>query len=255
MSGAGRSFTATPGAAREAASEAAPERSRSDAGCGEGADPVRRGGVIAIDGPAAAGKGTLARRLAAHLAYAYLDTGLIYRAVGLRLLEEGGDPADAAAAAEVARRLSPADLEREGLRSDRAARAASQVAAIPAVRAALLSFQRRFAATPPGGAAGAVLDGRDIGTVVCPGADVKLFVTASSEVRAARRLRELRERGMAAIESDVLRDLQERDARDLTRNIAPLEQAGDAVVIDTSGLTPDAVFAVALEAVRGAARR
>ena len=215
---------------------------------------ARRARVIAIDGPAAAGKGTLARRLATHLEYAYLDTGLIYRAVGLRLLDDGKDPDDAVAAAAVARRLSPPDMESEGLRSDRAARAASKVAAIPAVREALLSFQRQFAEAPPLAAPGAVLDGRDIGTVVCPRADLKLFVTASVEVRAARRLRELRERGMTAIEGDVLHDMQERDARDSTRDVSPLERASDAVVIDTSGLTPDAVFAAALEAVKSSIR-
>ena len=212
---------------------------------------ARRARVIAIDGPAAAGKGTLARGLATHLGYAYLDTGLIYRAVGLRLLDDGKDPDDAVAAAEVARRLSAPDMESEGLRSDRAAWAASRVAAIPAVREALLSFQRRFAEAPPLAAPGAVLDGRDIGTVVCPHADLKLFVTASVEVRAARRLRELRERGMTAIESDVLRDMQERDARDSTRDV---ERASDTIVIDTSGLTPDAVFAAALEAIKSSIR-
>ena len=204
--------------------------------------------VVAIDGPAAAGKGTLARRLAAELGFAYLDTGLLYRAVGARVLTLGGDPSDTLAAARAAATLAPADLDDPALRLDAAAQAASRVAAIPAVREALLGFQRRFAEAPPGLARGAVLDGRDIGTVVCPGATLKLFVTASLAERAARRLKELRERGSEAIDSHVLRDMQERDARDLSRSVAPLEPAADAVVIDTSGLGPDAVFSAALAA-------
>ena len=202
--------------------------------------------VIAIDGPAAAGKGTLARRLAAHLGYAYLDTGLLYRAVGLRALEMGQGTTAGAPAVAAAGTLTPDDLDRPALRGDEAAVAASRFAAIPEVRAALLDFQRGFAANPPKGAAGAVLDGRDIGTVVCPDADRKLFVTASLEVRVARRLKELRERGLAAIHDRVLRDMQERDARDSARAVAPLHPATDAFVIDTSELDADAAFAVAL---------
>jgi CMP/dCMP kinase len=208
--------------------------------------------VIAIDGPAAAGKGTLARRLARHLDYAYLDTGLLYRAVGVRTLEAGADPSDAAAATAAAEALVTEDLRREDLRSDAAANAASRVAALPSVRRALLAFQRRFAETPPGGAIGAVLDGRDIGTVVFPDADLKLFITASLEVRAARRLKELRERGLEAIDNRVLREMQERDARDCERAVAPLGPACDAIVIDTSGLEPDAVFTAALAAFEAA---
>lgn len=204
--------------------------------------------VIAIDGPAAAGKGTLARRLAAHLRFAYLDTGLLYRAVGTRVLAAAGDPANEVVAGKAAAAVVSTDLDNPALRLDAAAQAASRVAAIPAVRAALLQFQRSFAATPPDDAAGAVLDGRDIGTVVCPDATLKLFVTASLAERAARRLKELRERGSEAIDSRVLRDMQERDARDLSRSVAPLEPAADAVVIDTSGLDPDAVFAAAMTA-------
>jgi CMP/dCMP kinase len=211
----------------------------------------RRARIVAIDGPAAAGKGTLARRLAAHLGYAYLDTGSLYRAVGVKTLD-GADADDAQAAVRAAETLDAADLRRPDLRTDKAAVAASKVAAIPAVRDALLSFQRNFADSPPDGATGAVLDGRDIGTVVCPHADVKLFVTASLEVRAARRLKELRESGLQAIDSRILRDMQERDARDAGRVVAPLELASDAIVIDTSRLDPDAVFAVALRAIASA---
>lgn len=210
--------------------------------------------VIAIDGPAAAGKGTLARRLAKHLGLASLDTGLLYRAVGLAVLESGGDPGDPAAAMKAARVLRPDALDRPELRGDRAAGAASLVAAIPEVRAALLEFQRSFAADPPEGAAGAILDGRDIGSVVLPDADVKLFVTASPEVRARRRLRELQERGLEAIPSRVLKEMRERDARDSKREVAPLRPAAGAVVLDTSELDPDAVFAAALEVIKARCR-
>jgi CMP/dCMP kinase len=204
--------------------------------------------VIAIDGPAAAGKGTLARRLARHLGYAYLDTGLLYRAVGMRMLDAGTEPWDSSAATKVVEGLAAEELNHPDLRSDEAAAAASHVAAIPSVRRALLAFQRRFAESPPNGEAGAVLDGRDIGTVVCPSADLKLFVTASPEVRAVRRLKELRERGLEAIDNGVLREMQERDSRDSTRIVSPLVPASDAIVIDTTGLDPDAVFAAALAA-------
>ena len=198
--------------------------------------------IIAVDGPAGAGKGTLARRLAARLGFAYLDTGLLYRAVGMKVLAEGGDPSSADDATPAAHRLQPADLDRADLRSDEAAVAASKVAAVPAVRAALLEFQRAFAASPPGGRAGAVLDGRDIGTIVCPDADLKIFLTASLDVRVLRRLEELRQRGLPAIHSEVLHDMQERDRRDATRSVAPLAAAKDAFVIDTSDLGRDAVF-------------
>jgi cytidylate kinase len=205
--------------------------------------------IVAIDGPSAAGKGTLARRIAAHFNFAYLDSGLLYRAVGLRLLRRGGDPADPDAATDAARGISAADLDDPELRGDAAAAAASKAAAIPSVRAALLDFQREFAAHPPKRAKGAVLDGRDIGTVVCPGAQHKLFVIASPEERADRRLKELRERGVETIHSRVLREMRERDARDRDRAIAPLVQAEDAVVLDTTGLDQDAVFSVALEII------
>ncbi len=206
--------------------------------------------VIAIDGPAAAGKGTLARRLAETLGYAYLDTGLLYRAVGIRALESGVDLDDPAAVAAIARRLRPDDLARPDLRGDRAAEAASRVATIPEVREALRAFQRRFAARPPGGAKGAVLDGRDIGTVICPDADAKLFVTASTEVRARRRHKELLERGIDSIYPRVLQDMKERDARDRTRAVAPLKPAPDAFVLDTSALDPDAAFEAALNFIK-----
>lgn len=207
--------------------------------------------IVAIDGPAAAGKGTLARRLAAHLGYAYLDTGLLYRATGKKVLDAGGDPADPNTAEAVAKALVAADLEADGLRTDEAAGAASKVAAIPAVRAALLEFQRRFAAAPPAPAEGAVLDGRDIGTVVCPDADVKLFVTASDEVRAERRAKELRQAGHDAITARVLQEMKERDARDRARDVAPLIAAEDAIEIDTSDLDADQVFEKALGFITG----
>ena len=202
--------------------------------------------IVTIDGPSAAGKGTLSRRLAATLGYHHLDTGLLYRAVGARLLAEGVDPADAEAAAAAARGLGPADIAREGLREETVGRAASVVAANPAVRAALVEFQRRFAAQPPG----AVLDGRDIGTVICPGAEVKLDVVASAEVRARRRHDELRGRGEPATYATVFRDLQERDARDQARGTAPAKPAEDAIVLDTTDLTADEVFAQAIGIVR-----
>ena len=207
--------------------------------------------IIAIDGPAAAGKGTLAGRLADHFGLAILDTGILYRAVGMNLVREGGDPDDASAAADVARALAPADLDADDLRTDAAADAASRVSAVPAVRQALLEFQRAFAENPPdiasGNANGAVLDGRDIGTVVCPNADCKLFITADVEVRAKRRFLELRERGLDAIHGRVLADMKERDARDSERAVSPLVPAKDAFLLDTSDLDADQVFAAALD--------
>ena len=205
--------------------------------------------IIAIDGPAAAGKGTLAKRLAAKLDFAHLDTGSIYRATAKKVLDEGGDPTDETVSADAARRLSAADLAADGLRTEEVGQAASKVSAIPDVRAALLQFQRDFAAVPPGGKAGAVLDGRDVGTVVCPDADAKLFVTASVAVRAERRFKELQESGQDAIHARVLQEMQERDERDTNRAVAPLKPADDATVIDTSELDADQAFEMALAAV------
>ena len=198
--------------------------------------------VIAIDGPVAAGKGTLARQLAAHYGLRHLDSGMLYRAVAARLLEAGGDPDDAAAAAGAARALVSQDLERGNLRSEAVGRAASKVAANPDVRAALLAFQRAFAAEPPG----AVVDGRDIGTVVFPDAQAKLFVTATETARVERRYRELLEREGGADRAAVARDLAERDRRDRERQTAPLRQADDAICLDSSDLDAGQVFAAAL---------
>jgi len=202
--------------------------------------------MIAIDGPAAAGKGTLARRVSAHLNLAYLDTGLLYRAVGKKVLDAGQDPEDAAVAEQVARALVADDLNANGLRIDAVGQAASKVSAVPGVRAALLDFQKDFAKSPPAGCDGAVLDGRDIGTVVCPDATAKLFITASTQVRAERRFKELHEVDSTVIYARVLEDMKERDARDSSRAVAPLEPAQDAKIIDTSDLSADQVFDQAL---------
>jgi len=202
--------------------------------------------IVTIDGPAAAGKGTLARRLADHLGLAYLDSGKLYRAVGLKLLRQGLDPADAGAAARIAQTVGIGDLDEPGLDDEAVAQAATIVAAYPKVREALLLVQRDFAANPPENRPGAVIDGRDIGTVVCPDADHKFFVTASLEIRAARRLNELLERGVESIHSRVLRDMKARDDRDSGRQTSPLAPAGDAHLLDTTGLDPDEAFAAAL---------
>ena len=198
--------------------------------------------TVAIDGPAAAGKGTIARAVAEALGFAHLDTGLLYRAVGVQALDDGRGVIDPHWAAELARRLEPEDLERPALRSARAGQAASKVATLPAVRAALLDFQRRFARRE----GGAVLDGRDIGTVICPEAEAKLFVTASDEIRAGRRLAEL---GTGTFEG-TLADLQARDARDLARDVAPMVAAKDALLLDTSDLSIDAAVAEAVAYVK-----
>ena len=200
--------------------------------------------VIAIDGPAAAGKGTLARRLADALRLPYLDTGLLYRAVGRRVLDACGDPADPAQAQAAAESLVPEDMRRTDLRGPPADAAASAVAVIPAVRAALLAFQRGFAQD-----GGAVLDGRDIGTVIFPDAPAKLFVTATLPERARRRWLELQARGVAVTLAGVEAEMQARDAQDAARAVAPLRPAPDAVVLDTTALDADAAFAAALAAV------
>ena len=187
--------------------------------------------TVAIDGPAAAGKGTIARALAAEFGFAHLDTGLLYRAVGAK----GGDPVAAA------RSLTDADLFRPDLRSLTAGQAASRIATIPDVRAALVAFQRRFARQP----GGAVLDGRDIGTVICPEAEVKLYVTASPQIRAHRRWQEL-----GGDPRQVLAEVQERDSRDMGRAAAPLKPAPDALVLDTSAMSVDEAVTVATAAVR-----
>lgn len=203
--------------------------------------------VIAIDGPAAAGKGTLARRLAAALGLPHLDTGLLYRAVGRRVLDAGADPADPAAAEAEALALVAADLARPDLRGPAADAASSAVARHPGVRAALLAFQRRFP-----GETGAVLDGRDIGTVVFPDASVKFFVTAALEARARRRWEEL---GEAVPLAEIEAEMRARDLRDTTRGAAPLRAAADAVVIDTTALDAEAAFARAMALVPGHIQR
>ena len=202
--------------------------------------------IVTVDGPSASGKGTLAKRLAAHFGYAHLDTGKIYRAVGMAVLRAAKDPANEGAAIAAARALDPATLGDPKLTGDDAAIAASKVAAITAVRDVLLQFQRDFAARPPGGVGGAVLDGRDIGTVVCPDADAKLYVVASAEVRAERRHKELLERGEDSIYARVLQDMKDRDDRDYNRSVAPLKPAGDAFILDTSELDADQAFKAAL---------
>ncbi|MBN9487014.1 MAG: (d)CMP kinase [Alphaproteobacteria bacterium] len=196
--------------------------------------------VIAIDGPSASGKGTLAKRLATHFGLPHLDTGLLYRAVGAISARTGQMPA------EVAERLTAADLDDPALRGDEAGQAGSRAAAIPEVRANLLNFQKEFSSQ----AMGAVLDGRDIGTVICPDAPVKLFVTASVESRAERRFQELRQRGVDTIKPRVLAEMAERDRRDSERAAAPLKAAPDAWLLDTSNMDADAAFAAALAFIK-----
>ena len=206
----------------------------------------KRGFVITVDGPSAAGKGTLARRLASRFGFDFLDTGSLYRGVGLAVLRQGLDPADEKAATAAAKALKPDLLGDPAIRSESTSTAASKVAAIPSVRAAILNWQRDFARKAARDSGGAVLDGRDIGTVVCPDADAKLFITASVQARADRRVKELQARGETAIYARVLQDMQERDARDQGRSISPTKPATDALIIDTSDLTADQVFERAL---------
>jgi len=210
--------------------------------------------VIAVDGPSASGKGTLAKKLAERLGYAYLDTGALYRAVGFATLEMGGNPADVAdvtpALSIVLRNLTPELLSNAALRTAAVADAASKVAALPEVRLELLDFQRDFAANPPGKVGGAVLDGRDIGTIVCPDADVKFFVTAKVEERARRRLAELKDNGSALTLAQVVADLEARDRRDAERAMAPTRVANDAYVLDTTILSAPQVVEDAIAVIR-----
>jgi cytidylate kinase len=201
--------------------------------------------IIAIDGPAASGKGTLGRQLAGHYRLRYLDTGLLYRAVAKTLLDGGHAPTNRARAVAAAEALDFGGFDEAALKSQGVGEAASLVSAFPEVRAALLAYQRRFGRTPPG----AVLDGRDIGTVVFPGADVKIFVTATAEVRARRRTAELRASGAVADEREVLADILRRDARDTGRAAAPLRPAPDAHLLDTTHLDIDAAFRAAIDIV------
>jgi CMP/dCMP kinase len=210
--------------------------------------------IIAIDGPAASGKGTLARRLAQHYGYRHLDTGVIYRAVAHALIEKGADLRDQALAVQAAMELDPETFGNPALKSHEVGSAASVVSAIPRVREALLDFQRQFAATPPG----AVLDGRDIGTVICPDAEVKIFVVADPKVRAHRRMLEAKSRGEAADEAKILEDIIRRDERDRTRASAPLKQAADAYLLDNTNLDIEAGVRAAIdivEAVRAGRQR
>lgn len=211
--------------------------------------------IIALDGPAASGKGTLARAIADHYGLAYLDTGSLYRGVAYLVLREGEDPADEAAAERAARGFSIEAVAGADIRSREVGAAASVVAAQKPVRKALLDFQRDFARRPPRGAKGAVLDGRDIGTVVCPDATVKFFVVASPEVRAHRRFLELKPARPDLSEADVLADLKERDARDAARADAPMAMAEDAELLDTTHLTIEAAFAAARRVIDGVLRR
>lgn len=201
--------------------------------------------IIAIDGPAASGKGTLARRLAAHCGLRYLDTGALYRAVARDILANDGDVTNLADAQHAARHLDISSLSDPALRNRGIGEAASIVAKIPEVREALLGCQRNFANTPPG----AVLDGRDIGTVVCPGADLKLFVVASPEARANRRFLELTAENNMLTKAEVLANIHVRDARDQSRNIAPLTKAEDAHLLDTTNLDIEAAFRAAVELI------
>ncbi|MGE0751522.1 MAG: (d)CMP kinase [Variibacter sp.] len=206
--------------------------------------------IIAIDGPAASGKGTLGKRLAAHFGLRHLDTGLLYRAVAHALVAQGAKLDDPAAAEAAARGLDVASLDETKLKARGMAEPASIVSAIPQVRAALVELQRSFAAAPPG----AVLDGRDIGTVILPDADVKIYVDASPKVRARRRTAELRAKGETVEEARILEDICRRDERDRNRAVAPLVPAADAHVLDTSDLDVESVFAAAVAIVQAARR-
>ena len=210
--------------------------------------------IIAIDGPAASGKGTLGKRLAVHYGLRHLDTGLIYRAVAKALLDGGHSPNNRARAVAAAEALDPSRFDEPAIKSQAVGEAASLVSAIPEVRKAVVAFQRNFGRTPPG----AVLDGRDIGTVIFPDADVKIFVTATAEVRARRRTLELEQAGDRINEAEVLADIRRRDERDSKRAIAPLKMAPEAHLLDTTHLDIDAAFRAAIdivEAVRAGRKR
>jgi cytidylate kinase len=206
--------------------------------------------IIAVDGPAASGKGTLGKRLAAHYGLRHLDTGLLYRAVAKAVRDAGHALDDVPHAVAAARALDPAQFDEQALKAHAVGEAASVVSAIPQVRDALFALQRNFAATPPG----AVLDGRDIGTVICPDADVKIFVTATPEVRAHRRAREMRASGVVIDDAEVLADILRRDERDSTRSAAPLLRAADAVELDTTDLDIEAAVAATIAIVERARR-
>ncbi len=216
---------------------------------------MNRSFVIAIDGPAASGKGTLAPLIAEYYGLAHLDTGILYRGVAWLVLQSGEDAANPAIAAQAAERFSLDAVRGADLRSREVTAAASKVAAVPGVRAALLDFQRRFAAAPPGGAPGAVLDGRDIGTVVCPGADLKFFIFASPEVRARRRWLEDLARRPGVSEAEVAAEMAERDARDAAREAAPMAAAEDAELLDTTHLSIETAFAAARRVIDGVFQR
>jgi CMP/dCMP kinase len=201
--------------------------------------------IIAIDGPAASGKGTLGKKLAAHFGLRHLDTGLLYRAVAKALMDAGQPCNDVAKAAAAAQSLDLSRFDEAALKDRAVGEAASIVSAIPEVRAALVLLQRQFAATPPG----AVMDGRDIGTVICPDAPVKIFVTASPEVRARRRAKEFAAHGQAVDEAMVLADIIRRDERDTTRKISPMKPAADAHLLDTTDMDIDAAFRAAVDLV------
>ena len=205
--------------------------------------------VIAVDGTAASGKGTLAKKLASHFGFAHLDSGALYRLTALAVLTAKGDPRVEGDALQGAQSIDLSLAGDPAIRTDVVGQAASQVAAIPAVRAALFDFQRNFLVHPPGGSPGAVMDGRDIGTVICPGATAKLYVDARPQLRANRRWRELQGMGILRDEADLLQELMARDAADKARPVSPLRQADDAALLDTSDLDIDAAFAAALALV------
>ena len=212
--------------------------------------PIKKNIIIAVDGPAASGKGTLARKLAAHFNLALLDTGALYRAVGWNILSVGGNPENENDALKAAEKIEQTDLTNPELRSESIGAIASKVASIPAIRQVLVDYQRRFAANPPEGKFGTILDGRDIGTVICPEATVKLFVTADVETRAKRRfIEEFGNKGTDVQYISILNDLKIRDERDMNRSASPLKQAENAYLIDTSDSDIEAVFEAAVKLV------